>query len=217
MGRALYSLGTVVIAIVLLPLALLIDGQFAIYAAIQGTFFVLLLGLYLLLFRSDVLPQHSSARETHERLLFGVPWWGKKRVRLALSRLFEVLGTLLQDGVPFRDAIPLTAAVPEWPGLRRSFLQAEKEIESGTNATEAFAVLEQYVHDGWRQRIAAAEKSGSIDAAFLAIAGDWQHDFRRSVRNVLRLIPLITLIVVGAAVLTWALSAMSSYYDRVGI
>ncbi|MCH2376105.1 MAG: hypothetical protein MK538_18115, partial [Planctomycetes bacterium] len=132
--------------------------------------------------------------------------------RSLLAQAYGDAGQLPEKAIPTRLRELLR---PGWPGLRRTVLEAGVAMESGESVDDAFRSIEQYMEGTWRRRLAAAQYAGRTDRGFLELAIVWKSEFRRSVENFLRILPIFVLLIVGGVILAWALSTIGGMYDQV--
>ncbi len=206
-GEIKWSLVTLYAAIVLLPLASVASDGWLSYLAIEIPLLAAV-GLVILVIRvgPKLAPESSSFRESAEKWYLRIPVWGRLAAKLELARLFDALGRLLAAGVPLSGGVPLAAETVRWLRLRRRILAVSGELEAGSSVADALRPLDAELSGGsWRARIAAGEAAGKLDAAFVDVARGWEEDYRRGMRRVMRWIPIVMTLVVGAFVLWFAL------------
>ncbi len=214
--RSAYNIFLTVMMVALMPLSLVFTGRLLSYLLIQVVFFGGVFSLIAIVRRGlDRAAERPAMSEAFERFVFAIPWWGKQQVKLALAVMFEVLGVVLEAGLTVGEAVPLAAGTTRWPGLRRTVLEAGVAMESGESVDDAFRSIEQYMEGTWRRRLAAAQYAGRTDRGFLELAIVWKSEFRRSVENFLRILPIFVLLIVGGVILAWALSTIGGMYDQV--
>ena len=67
------------------------------------------------------------------------------------------------------------------------------------------------------ERLASAEYAGKLDQGFLDVARNWESTFHRNVQQLVRLLPIVVYLAVGALVLLWALAAFERIYAPLGV
>ena len=213
--RSAYSIVLLLMIVVLMPLSLAFTGRSGSYALMQlGFFFVVAVIVWVVRRSLSIAAESPLLSDSVERVIFAIPWWGTQQKKLALAGAFEVVGLVLEAGLTFGEAISLAASTIRWPTLRRSMMEAGTALEAGSSVDDAFGGVERYLGGPWRQRLAAAYEAGHSDRGFLEVSVVWKSEFRRSLEQCLKILPIIVLLIVGGIVLSWALSTIGGIYDN---
>lgn len=202
-SQAAYPLVLLTAAVVLLPLTLLVSGNFWNYLLIQVLFFVpVLLIVFLVLKGPRLFGSGSPVGASYEHRVLRLPVIGSVVARFVLGKVFGLLGMLLEAGLSLNEAIPLAARTAGWKRLEADVLAIESEVRSGKTATEALESIEVFAaQPEWIARVAVGEKAGTLDRSFRELGANLDESGRSLVKRYLRALPVIVTLLVGLLLL----------------
>ena len=202
-----------VAAVVLLPLYLFVTGEAGTYLLIQAVFFLPVLvigGLWVWCVR--FAGAGSGLGAFFERAVFKLPWIRSLALEANLSRVFSALAILLEVGGSLEEAIELAAGTVRYEKYRGALLSLRGLLRGGKRLWEAFRdTPELLLKPAWIARIQTGEMAGSLDRSFRELGLDLKERVRLRVKKVLRVLPAIVILLVGAFVLSRALGVLSSF------
>lgn len=212
--RIAYPAGTLVMAVVLLPLYLLFLGNGQTYLLIQLGFFGPLSLVALFIWRGPAFfDRHASRRRSFERFVLGVPFLGRIVTELVIGKASGLLGILLESGLSLRDALPIASKTVRWRLIADGFRSLEPGICAGKTLSEALQEFPAFAaQPSWIARIAVGEKTGGLDRSFSDLGESLEDGARARLERGLRFLPYIIVPLVGALVLVQALKVMKNLY-----
>lgn len=204
-----------VAAVVLLPLYLLFTGEDALYVTIQVVFFSA--GALLAACLSGVIPvipPGSGRRALVESLLLRTPWVRDTFLEAVLSRVFGLLGVLIEVGGSLEDSFRLAAGAVTWDGIRHDLLTVPQSLRRGSSLHEAIGAAGRIpLRREWVARVLMGETAGTLDKSFQELGSELEQRFLGRIQRLAKVLPGLIVILVGAVVLYRALEVYGALGD----
>lgn len=213
--KTVHAILTLVLAVLLLPLYHIFQGNVSTYARIEASFFIPLILVVLLAWkRKTLFREGGQGRRLFERIALGLPWVGSLIIEQAIGRAFSLLAILLEAGLPIGEAISLAARAARWGPLEQGLHSSVDLIRGGKTLTEAFrAVPLIAARPSWLARVATGEKAGSLDRSLRELGSSLEESASRRLERLLRVLPVFIILLVGAYILYGAIGAFSPRID----
>ena len=135
------------------------------------------------------------------------PLMGSVFLNLAVARFCQVLGTLLQNGVPILRSLEISRHAAGNLILSESIEQASEEITAGERLAKQ---LEKSGHFPQTvvEMISVAEESNSLDSVLVTISENLERTTFRRLETVVRLLEPMMLLILAAMVMFVVLALM---------
>jgi type IV pilus assembly protein PilC len=153
-------------------------------------------GLIVYVFRNE------EARRALDPFLIEMPVFGKIILKASLARFSRTLGTMLQAGVPFLDALDITARVSGNAVIETAVLKAKESIKEGQGlgATLSQSPIFPKMVVGM---VTVGEQTGSLDQMLTKIAEFYEDEVDASVSSLASTIEPLMIIIVGCVVMAF--------------
>ncbi|MBL9138897.1 MAG: type II secretion system F family protein [Verrucomicrobiales bacterium] len=188
------------------------DGEVAAFLARKVAFFLPFYGLAGLAVFAAQGSRGRFWRSILEGWIRWVPFLGRARKALVLSRLSLALDALLNAGVSTVRAWPLAAAASGSPSMEREILRWIPQIENGRTPAEIIVRSHQFPTH-FSGIYASSELSGRVDDALPRLSVYYQEEGLRLSRISAN---LLTAIIYGAVMLTAAYQIVSFWLGFYG-
>lgn len=138
-------------------------------------------------------------RSARDRLLLEFTLFRSATQALITGRVFRLLGTMLQSGVPLLDAIQLCQQSIGNIHYRNLFRDMEQSVVNGQGITPVITKTE-YLPQGVSQMVISAEKTGRL-ANVVSIVGDfYEEDGERQVKQAVKMLEPAIILAMGVLV-----------------
>ncbi len=138
-------------------------------------------------------------RSYRDRLLLEVRLVRSATQALITGRVFRLLGTMLQSGVPLLDSLQLCQQSIGNIHYRNLFRDMEQSVINGQGITPVVTSTE-YLPQGVSQMMISAEKTGRL-ANVVSIVGEfYEEDGERQVKQVVKMLEPIIILAMGVLV-----------------
>jgi type IV pilus assembly protein PilC len=155
---------------------------------------------------------HASVRRvTDWTLLNGVMIKDATRA-LSTGRVFRLLGTMLQSGVPLVDGIRLCRNASNNQFFRGMFDQMEADVLEGRGLAAALAGA-TFVPIGAANMVATAERSGKLGQVLQSVGEYYEDEGERRLRDLIKILEPAIILLLGAIVAGIVLSIVLPLLD----
>ncbi len=158
------------------------------------------------------LKQKFVHRFTHPFIL-RIPFLFSFSRELNNARFCRSLGTLLENGVPIREAMLLTGTLMPNVVFGKQVFYMSQEVESGKLLSESLRKYHRLFPAMIASMVAVGERSGGVGKMLLYLADYFENRVDVKFKNSSSLIEPALLILVGIAVAFVAFSILSPIYD----
>lgn len=131
---------------------------------------------------------------------------------LLAGRMFRLMGTMLQTGVPLLEAVRLCRCSVKNRFFRRAFDDMEREVLNGRGLGATIGST-PFIPPGAAQMIATAEKTGKLAMVMQLIGDYYEDDGERQVKQLVRLLEPAVIVVMGAFVAMVVLAVIVPLLD----
>jgi type II secretory pathway component PulF len=131
---------------------------------------------------------------------------------LITGRLFRLLGTMLQTGVPMLDCIRLSRGAVKNVFFRRMFDVIEHDVLHGQGMAKSL-LLVPFLPVGAAHMVATAEKSGRLGHVLQMVGEFYEDDGERHLRNMIKVLEPAIILGLGAVVASVVLSVVLPLLD----
>ena len=131
---------------------------------------------------------------------------------LLIGRVFRLLGTMLESGIPLLEAIQLCRSSVRNRLYRTLFDSVEREITSGRGIANALAKA-AFVPAGAAQMVTTAERTGNLGSVMQAVGEFYEDDGERQMRNLAKQLEPAIIVFMGIIVGFVVLSIMLPLLD----
>lgn len=171
----------------ILGLSHFVTEQWPIYLPLFGA----LLGSIGLFYRKN--------KQKSLDLLFRFPLIKKMLIEVNLARFSRTLASLVEGGVPLRDALVLTRGVVTLPSLKEVIENSEKRIVEGSSLScelKKSPLIPPLLH----RMIAIGEEGGNMVAMLYRIADFYDEEIEKKSARILALAGPVILLIMGALI-----------------
>jgi type II secretory pathway component PulF len=215
-SQTAYPFLVLLLALLLPPLYLVVQGKPGEYVAFQAKVFLPLLLVAASIGAWIYLRRRGGGGERVERIerfllaLPGVKRWVFDR---AVGRALGLLGALVEAGLPLSESLPIAGRASGWALVRREFEGAERRLGTGATLAEALA-LGSVVPAELVGRLTTGEKAGALDRVLKELGEELRSRSIQSLQVALRVFPVVLYLVVGALVLFQMLAVFGAVAGR---
>jgi type II secretory pathway component PulF len=140
--------------------------------------------------------------------------WAVRHATRALSagRIFRLLGTMLQSGVPLVECIRLCRSAARNLLYRRLFAQIESDVLQGQGMSKSL-VESPFLPQGAAQMVATAERSGRLGQVLQTIGEFYEDEGERHIRDLIKILEPAIILSLGVVVAVVVLSVVLPLLD----
>jgi type II secretory pathway component PulF len=131
---------------------------------------------------------------------------------LVTGRIFRLLGTMLQSGVPLLDGVRLCQAAVANAAFRDLFQAVEQELLRGQGMSKPMQEA-RFLPSGAAQMIATAEKSGKLGQVLLSVGEYFEDEGENHLRDLIKVLEPAIIVALGGVVATVVMSVMLPLFD----
>ena len=131
---------------------------------------------------------------------------------LLAGRMFRLMGTMLQTGVPLLEAVRLCRCSVKNRFFRNVFDSMEREVLNGCGLGTTIGRA-KFIPAGAAQMVATAERTGKLGVVMQLIGEFYEDDGERQVRQLVRLLEPLVIVVMGAFVALIVLAVIVPLLD----
>ena len=153
-------------------------------------------------------------RDLGNRLVLKVPMLGDLLRKLALSRAFGSLATLLGGNVPIMSAMEHSAKVAGVPEVRNALLSARSAVEHGRTLTEALSET-RVIPKTLLQMVTIGEKTGRLALVLESTAARMEADVDARLKALVSIVEPLMIVVMGVIVGGITISIIGPIYSVV--
>jgi len=150
--------------------------------------FVLVIGIVLIIFGVQRMLTKEEGRRTMEGLLLRVPLFGTGVARFALVRFCRMLGTLVGAGVPLIASLRVAKEAIGNQVLADTVSVATENVQKGQPLARSLEGCRVLFPPAVIEMVSVAEESGRLDQELVRLAGAYEADLDRYLKMMVTLI-----------------------------
>jgi type II secretory pathway component PulF len=150
--------------------------------------FVLVIGIILIIFGVQRMLTKEEGRRTMEGLLLRVPLFGTGVARFALVRFCRMLGTLVGAGVPLIASLRVAKEAIGNQVLADTVSSATENVQKGQPLARSLEGCRVLFPPAVIEMVSVAEESGRLDKELVRLAGAYEADLDRYLKMMVTLI-----------------------------
>ncbi len=150
--------------------------------------FVLVIGVILIIFGVQRMLTKEEGRRTMEGFLLRVPLFGTGVARFALVRFCRMLGTLVGAGVPLIASLRVAKEAIGNQVLADTVSVATENVQKGQPLARSLEGCRVLFPPAVIEMISVAEESGRLDQELVRLAGAYEADLDRYLKMMVTLI-----------------------------
>jgi type II secretory pathway component PulF len=150
--------------------------------------FVLVIGIILIVFGVQRMLAKEEGRRTMEGLLLRVPLFGTGVARFALVRFCRMLGTLVGAGVPLIASLRVAKEAIGNQVLADTVGSATENVQKGQPLARSLEGCRVLFPPAVIEMVSVAEESGRLDQELVRLAGAYEADLDRYLKMMVTLI-----------------------------
>lgn len=146
--------------------------------------------------------KNEEARKSMDPFLLSSPIFGNIILKAGLARFSRTLGTLMQSGVPFLDALDITAKVSGNYSIETSILKAKESIKEGQSLGGILGTNKLFPKMVVGM-ITVGEQTGQLDQMLNKVAEFYEDEVDAAVGSLTSALEPLMIIIVGAIVMAF--------------
>jgi type II secretory pathway component PulF len=180
------------------------------FARDQGL--VILGGCVVLALAIHFARRTAPARQAYDYFMLNAALVRNATRALATGRIFRLLGTMLQSGVPLVDCIRLCRDASRNGIFRRLFDSVEQDVLNGQGVAKAlFAV--SFLPNGAAHMVSTAERSGRLGQVLQTVGEFYEDEGERHLRDMIKILEPAIILSLGVIVAVVVLSVVLPLLD----
>jgi type II secretory pathway component PulF len=189
---------------------------FAIGTTIRGAWPLLLVGMVIASVAFRWFLTTPVGRRMWDDLKLRMPVLGPLFLKLTLSRLVHILGTLTGSGIPLVPALEISSRAVGNTVVAEEVRKVRKSVEGGSSLAEPLAqspIFTPLVV----QMVAVGEKTGALDQLLPLIGEHYDTEAGHTIRNLATTLEPVLLVVMAVLVFFLALAVLLPLWDMVNL
>lgn len=126
--------------------------------------------------------QSEEGRRRWESILLKIPLIGGLIAKLALTRFFRMLGTLLSSGVPLVQALNVARRSLGYQILIDAVYDSVERVRRGESLATSLSDCKELFRGSVIEMIRVAEESGKLDQELVRLANVYENDLDRTLK-----------------------------------
>lgn len=156
--------------------------------------------------------QTESFRLMFDTVVLHLKGLGPAIQSLAAGRLFTLMGTMLQSGIPLLDALGLCRTATKNRLLQKLFSRLEDDVVNGRGITPGIMAA-TCLPGGSAQMISTAEKSGRLSEVMQTVGEHYEEEGERQIRQAVKFLEPAIILTMGVFVSFIVMSVMLPLLD----
>jgi type II secretory pathway component PulF len=161
---------------------------------------------------SVLFRRSRTGRRTFDYLALHAPVVREVTRTLTIGRVFQLLGIMLESGVPLLDGLRMVRASVRNSYFRDLLTSLEREILNGRGLGEMLA-KHSFVPPSAAQMVQTGERTGTLAMVTRTMGEYYEEEGETKLKEVATLIEPVIIIVMGVLVATVVLSVMLPMFD----
>ncbi len=155
---------------------------------------------------------HPRVRRVFDRALLNTLIIKDSMRALITGRIFRLLGTMLENGVPLLESIRLCRKATRNGLFREMFEKVEKEILQGEGMSQTL-VNANFLPAGAAHMVSTGERTGKLPAVLLSVGEYFEDEGERRLRTLVKMLEPAIIIGLGGVVAVVVLSIILPLLD----
>lgn len=198
------------------PLPLLTRILHAAGLAIKDYWYLLILGIVVLLFCVRIYVNTKNGRLTFDRFKLAIPITGPLIRKASISRFARTLATLSASGVNILESLEILEGAIGNEVLSRVIKTVQEAVRQGSKISEPLKISGEFPPDTI-QMIAAGEETGNLDGMLSKVADLYDSAVGYSIKKLTTLLEPIFLVIMGGIVASVMASILLPMFDLVKV
>jgi type II secretory pathway component PulF len=131
---------------------------------------------------------------------------------LLTGRAFQLLGIMIESGVPLIEALRLARSSLQNSLFRELFDRLERDVLNGRPLAEALAAA-PFVPGGATEMVATAERTGTLGMVTQVVGAFYEEEGETRLRELATMVEPLVIILMGIVVAAVVLSVMLPMFD----
>ena len=159
--------------------------------------------------------QTERFRLATDRIAVSIKGLGPAVQSLMSGRMFTLLGTMLESGIPLLDALGLCRTASRNRLMQQLFRRLEDDVLNGRGISAGLATA-TCIPSGASQMISTAERSGRLGEVIQTVGEFYEDEGERQIRQAVRFLEPVIILVMGVFVSFVVMSVMMPLLDVTG-
>jgi type IV pilus assembly protein PilC len=159
------------------------------------------------------LKKSNRFRFLFDHACLRLPIIGKVMQSYNIAGASRTLGLLLKSGVPFSEALPITAETTTNSVYKKEWNNFTEAVVRGENVSIGMRARKKYFPDIFTHLVAVGEKSGTLAETFVYLSEMYDNEVDDFTKNLSTLIEPVLMIFMGIVVGFVAISIISPIYS----
>lgn len=167
--------------------------------SLRGYWWVYLISTVGLIVALKLWKESESGQALIDRFCVSAPMVARLYNKIYTCQLLRTLGHLMSSQVPLLEALEVTRATIKNRHFSRFITQIMDHVEKGGRFAQPFTTY-PYIMDSVKQMVATGEEVGNLPTVMLRLAGFYDTEVDRELKNIASLIEPIALMLLGGVV-----------------
>ena len=167
--------------------------------SLRGYWWVYLISTVGLIVALKLWKESESGQALIDRFCVSAPMVARLYNKIYTCQLLRTLGHLMSSQVPLLEALEVTRATIRNRHFSRFITQIMDHVEKGGRFAQPFTTY-PYIMDSVKQMVATGEEVGNLPTVMLRLAGFYDTEVDRELKNIASLIEPIALMLLGGVV-----------------
>ena len=166
---------------------------------VQNYWYLILLGMMLLVFVPVYLSRNETYREHWDGFLLKIPFLNKIVITSNIASLVKTLSVMLKSGVHLLQAVQISARVIPNSVVRNSISSVASRLRQGEKLSHALSQSE-YLPKLVIKMLAVGEETGNVEDMMERVGNRYDTDLRTKIKNLLNLFEPLVIVVLGGII-----------------
>jgi type IV pilus assembly protein PilC len=167
--------------------------------SLQGYWWIYLISFVGLILALKLWKESEPGQALIDRFCVSAPMVARLYNKIYTCQLLRTLGHLMSSQVPLLEALEVTRATIKNRHFSRFITQIMEHVEKGGRFAQPFTTY-PYILDSVKQMVATGEEVGNLPTVMLRLAGFYDTEVDRELKNIASLIEPIALMLLGGVV-----------------
>ena len=167
--------------------------------SLRGYWWVYLISFAGLILALKLWKESEPGQALIDRFCVSAPMVARLYNKIYTCQLLRTLGHLMSSQVPLLEALEVTRATIRNRHFSRFITQIMEHVEKGGRFAQPFTTY-PYILDSVKQMVATGEEVGNLPTVMLRLAGFYDTEVDRELKNIASLIEPIALMLLGGVV-----------------
>lgn len=171
----------------------------AVSDSLRSYWWLVVSAIFALIFFLRRMYKSPKGRLSWDAVRLRMAFFGPLGLKEESSRLMRTLSLLLSSGIAITAALDISASVLDNRALKLEVLKIKSQINSGSSLYQAFRQSKLFP-ELVISVISVGEEAGSLDKSLMRIALDYERQVSRALKDFIRLLEPVIILVMGLAV-----------------